>query len=321
MTPRAARTCTCVVCGASFPGRGRANICSPECRRARRRGYDAGCLAMPPPTRACAICGAEFAARTSKKTCSDDCERTRKRARWRGHWHGLTAEQKAAHYAALRAKRRAKPEWAHAVDARKYARIKADPERLAATRAVARESYRAHAAEIRTQRRLKREAKTPEESAALKERMGDYQRQWRAKLFADPDLARLDRFRQRERQSRRRRKANEVGLQAAAALAQIAGRQPRQAKKCAVCGKPVIGRQPTALCCSASCDKAKLAGYHAQRARPKRVACVICGVEFIRRTSRITCSRDCDRARRRRQRKKYRQPQPQPQLQPQGATP
>lgn len=63
----------CIVCEREFQAVGRGSICSPDCRRARRRAYDAGVAAttgdLPAPSQACVICGAEFAVGRGCNNC------------------------------------------------------------------------------------------------------------------------------------------------------------------------------------------------------------------------------------------------------------
>jgi len=290
----------CLVCGRRFLARGRGRICpDPDCRRARRRSYDAGVSAavagLPPPERVCEICGRAYPAQRSRKTCGDPaCQRERKQRRWRANYHALPPEKKAAMIERAKQRRVQDPDAAHAQDARKWQRVKNDPQRLEQNRARAKEHYARHAARIQARRRARLERMTPEELGELVERLRGYTRAWQARQRSDP--LRGPQRRAYEREYRRRRQAAEMAGDAATLAALLAGRRNAGTiKPCAVCGRPVVGRHPTAKTCSQECQRQRWLDRH----RPlTEKTCAGCGRTFTPRTAAKTCSEECRRARR-----------------------
>jgi predicted nucleic acid-binding Zn ribbon protein len=177
---------TCCVCSATFQGDNKATVCSSECREARRRERERG--SPDPVMRTCEICGNEFRIKRGVfKTCSPECLKERKRRRWNAKWQAYTPERKARAMAHAKARRQRNPEQAHAADARKNARIHADPERLARVQEIARDSYARHAERIQAERRERIANLSDQELADWMRRNREYGRAHLERVRADPE--------------------------------------------------------------------------------------------------------------------------------------
>ena len=109
--------------------------------------------------RLCAVCSKVFESLQYRATCSDACHQVQQRANQMEHYH-RQMERDPDHNKQIRAQRNQRaavdPTYAERLrqqrsgqDARKLARIKADPDRREQYNAKARERYRAHHAEAR----------------------------------------------------------------------------------------------------------------------------------------------------------------------------
>lgn len=190
--PQSRWPCICLVCGRSFQGRG--NICSKECRRARRRATDAGAPeagGLPPPTRNCVWCGKSFIADRNSDTCSAECRTHNKRWKQRESWYRRVArDPNLMRRMNQRRRQRAArdPEYAEKLrkwDAMKYVqhreRMAADPEYAAQYRARSNARYAAHREIVQARRRARLDALSPDDLEAWLARARRYCRHWRRK--------------------------------------------------------------------------------------------------------------------------------------------
>ena len=103
----------CVVCGQPFDAVGRGRICSPDCRRARRRTYDAGVSAtvggLPPPMATCLICQTQFQQNRNQRICSDACRTEQRRRIDAARYAARTDAERRTHLERLRQRRREQP--------------------------------------------------------------------------------------------------------------------------------------------------------------------------------------------------------------------
>lgn len=260
---------TCVACKREYDGHFNSNVCSAECRQARRRGRDNGVDALPPPQRTCVICGKSFHHdRGNRVTCSKECLQEKRRARWRQYW--VDHPEKMREQMAKRKERVATDkEFAKKINKRKYEKIKADPERLARTRASNRETYGRHAERIQRERRERLRALPDAELIEYLERMRRYGREFRRRRRADPETLAEDQAYQRE--FRRRRNAERLATEAAILQREIGSRAGGEStalpprRGCLVCGRSLAGRHTSALVCSPECRNVRHTEYVRKR--------------------------------------------------------
>jgi predicted nucleic acid-binding Zn ribbon protein len=218
----------CIVCGGTFSGAPNATLCSAECRRARRRGTDAGVVALPPKVDVCEVCGGEFQRdRGLRKTCSEGCLRERRKRRGRKAWRRRVARnpELTCNMARRRREKAAvDPEYAARLkqwEANKYAkhreRMRSDPEYATRIHQRAVAHYAAHAEEIQAKRKARLDAMTPEELGVWLRRARRYCREWRKKWRDDlvKNPIEHERFRSFYREYRRRLNAQSLSFQVA----------------------------------------------------------------------------------------------------------
>lgn len=304
---------TCVVCHARFVAVGRQLIkkitCSDECAKIRARqmrrifnGYGDG--------RNCAECGVLYCplGQTNKTFCSDQCrdENVRRRQREFKRRELADPQRREASYVRRRLRRKENPELAKAADKRKWERIKANPDRYAEVRNQSNAHYRANAAEIQAKRRERLKNLPEEKLAELVLRNREYQREYAKHRRNSPRTR--DRDAAVYREWRRRQREHLFQVEAAVLLkeatARMAGASPSNpAKRCEICGGPILGKRPNAKTCSPDCQrKRKLSILYPPRPRP----CVVCGVIFDRPTCAIICSDECARKRKSQQKQEER---------------
>lgn len=295
----------CIVCGQPFDAIGRGCVCSADCRRARRRAYDAGVSAtaggLPPPMSTCDVCGKQFAVpRGVAKACSPECLQERRRRKARESKRREYERRGPEIVAAAKARLRASPERRRLYDARKYQRHR---ERMATNQEYAeryrqrqREGYARDAERIQAKRRAKIAAMSDAELAERMERMRGYSRDYHRRTRHDPRC--WDERREYAQEYRRRRNAARMAGDAATLEALLAGRETgKRVKPCSECGQPVVGKHPSAKTCGAECRQARYVRLGLER-RATTIACAVCGKSFLRRTASRCCSPDCKRARR-----------------------
>lgn len=310
----------CSVCGSPFQGDPKAMFCSSGCRKARRRGLQAGADHLPPPTRACEVCGAPFHFTHNRRTCSAACLKERRRRRaLEGYRRRVERDPELAKKMGRRRREKAlaDPEYAARVrawDRKKYrrhaARMASDPEYAARHREWHRAHYAARAEAIQERRRHRLMTLSDDELAELAERVRRYGREHRRRRRADPikrdrDLAVVGEW-------RRRRDAGLFHVQVSQLLAEAAARldDPARIKPCVECGRPVVGRRASAVTCSGGCAEARrvrqvVASRERARRLPADRVCPICSTPIDPRTCRITCSEPCRAERRRLQNLQY----------------
>lgn len=301
------REAPCIVCGRLFTTRvARKKLCDdPDCHRARRRAREAGSdqPGLPPPTLPCEVCGKPVQQGHGRRpTCaSPGCRRVRQRERWRAYYHALPPEKKQAAQARQAQARRERPEVYRAQDARRWQRLKANPERLARARARAREHYARHAEEIQARRRERLASMSLEELALRLARMREYVRKHRDAERADP--SRYARRRQYQQEYRRRQREEQMAVEALQVATVLGGRMdaPARPKPCTVCGQPVVARHPTAVTCGREeClrqYRRRIAVRHREKSsRAEVVPCPRCGTPFRADGRRRYCSAQCREA-------------------------
>lgn len=191
---------TCSVCGTTFRGDAKASICSAECRRARRRGRDAGVDHLSPPRKACSVCGVLFTPDRSQATCSAECRDAAIRRNGRSHFHRKMATPGYADDVNAKRRKRAKDRPEVAEERRRQWREKhqqhrlrmlSDPVYAAEHRDKTNARYREHSADIRDRRRKRLDSLGPAELAAWLEQVRlagrKYRRKWRGSLATDPE--------------------------------------------------------------------------------------------------------------------------------------
>ena len=215
--------------------------------------------------RPCVVCGTPCRALRGKEICSDACARERQRRRDLEHYYRSEKRRRQLLENAKR-RRRKKPEQARAQDRRKWARIKADPERLAKARERNRNTYARHAERIQAERRARLDAMSPDELREWCERarryVREWRRRWREKLRANPEAHR--RWREVYNEYKRRWRAERSG--------------PPPARRCVVCGAVFTSHKLRVLCGSSECK----AAYHrdcAARSRARKASAEFLEIE------------------------------------------
>lgn len=220
--------CVCVVCTRHYQGRG--NVCSPECRKARRRAVDAGLPdagGLPAPVRTCVECGESFPANRNFDTCSPACRLAKKRRKGRESYRRRAAKDPTLSKRAAQRRRervRSDPEYAKLVrawEARKQARhrerMATDPDYAARYRDRANAHYARHREAIQATRHDRLEAMNPVELEAWLDRARRYCRHWRRRLLAGivGDPIQHQRYLDIQREYRHQRRRRKLALDAA----------------------------------------------------------------------------------------------------------
>jgi hypothetical protein len=213
--PRPSRSIRCEVCGSNFQGKGKAKLCSNECRRVIRRRRELG---VDQIIRTCVTCGREFTgAYSAQNVCSAECRREKQRLIALKSWRRRVARSPGL-MATMRRRKREKAaadpayaekmrQWDRARYQKRRARMKSDPVFAAAHRQRVAEYWIKNRVRIIAERRVRLDALSPEDLAKWCERAKiacrNHRRRERAGMSPDQrDYAR-DKQREYMRQKRR----------------------------------------------------------------------------------------------------------------------
>lgn len=187
----------------------------------------------------CVVCGVSLPRSSMRTACEGACEAERQRRAAHASYRRNAEAVKRRSLERQKRERAAGNPVYKAQDKRKWARVKADPERLRRNREQARAFYAENAERIQAERKARLTALTTEQLAERRAAWREYQRRYAAKrravLHADPELhARYLEYLRRYRKGLEEKKPRP---------------EPKSHGPCRVCGTDIVSAKAKRVIC------------------------------------------------------------------------